>query len=127
MTNRSTRVLFLTTVAALASAIGCFALALPAALLESKGARPDPVAMIWVREVGVLLIALGVTTFLLRKHEDSPTLRAFMLGNALLHLGIFPVEIFGVAQGVLGKASGVVPNSILHVVLASGFLYFARR
>jgi hypothetical protein len=127
MTNRSARVLFLTTASAIACAVGCFAVAAPGALLETKGAAANPIAMIWVREVGVLLIALGITTFLVRKHDDSVTLRAFLLGNALVQLGIFPVEILGVTAGVLHKASGVVPNSILHLALASAFLHFARR
>jgi hypothetical protein len=127
MTNCSTRVQFLTLASAIANAVGCFALAVPGALLETKGAAANPIAMIWVREVGVLLIALGITAFLVRRHEDSATLRTFFLGNALLHVGLFPIEILGVADGVLRKASGVVPNSILHVAMASAFLYFARR
>ena len=47
--------------------------------------------------------------------------------RALLQVGLFPIELVAYAQGVITHASGVVPNSVLHVVLAGGFAYFAAR
>jgi hypothetical protein len=123
--SRST---FLSIGSAIALAIGSLAVALPNALLDSKGVSlPNDAAAIWVREVGMNILALGVTLFLVRRHGDSPTLRAFLFGNAILQLGLLPIEISAYQQKVITSVSGIVPNSLLHVVLASGFLLFAVR
>jgi hypothetical protein len=122
-----TRKLFLSIVGLLALAIGSFALSAPALLLEAKGVSPSEAANVWVREVGLSIIALGLVTFLARGDRDSPTLRAFLIGNAVLQVGLFPIEIVAYAQGVITEISGVLPNSILHLLLAAGFIYFAAR
>lgn len=120
--------MFLTFSSAVALAVGSFAVALPHALLESKGvAPPNDAAAIWVREVGVNIFALGAMMFLVRRHPESPTLRAFLFGNGIVQLGILPIEIGAYHDRVITHLSGIVPNSLLHVVLASGFLLFAAR
>lgn len=120
--------MFLTLSACVALAVGTLALAVPETLLETKCvALPNHAAAVWVREVGVTILALGVLMFLVRKHGDSPTLRAVLLGNAIVQLGLLPIEIRAYRQGVLGLASGIIPNSVLHIVLAAGFVLFAMR
>jgi hypothetical protein len=122
------RSLFLTLSAAVALAVGSFAFAFPYTLLESKGvAPPNGAAAIWVREVGIIIFALGLILFLVRKHADSPTLRALLFGNGLVHLGLLPIEIGAYRAGAILRLSGIVPNSVLHVALAIGFLIFAAR
>lgn len=121
-----TRRTFLTIAAAIAVAVGLVALAGPTLLLASKGVGPNAAARVWVREVGVLLIALGVTAYRLRDHADSPTMRAFLFGNALIQLGLLPIELLARAEGVLTLTSGVVPNTLAHIGLAVGFLWFSR-
>jgi hypothetical protein len=122
------RSLFLTFVGVVAIGIGGLALAFPRTLLEGKGvALPNEAAALWVREVGVLILALGVTLFLVRKHHDSPTLRAVLLGNAMVQLGLLPLELFAYRERVITLLSGIVPNSVLHVLLGTGFLLFASR
>ncbi len=118
---------FLTVVSIIALGVGSFALLAPATLLASKGVAPSEAADVWVREVGIAIVAIGVATFLLRGHGDSPTLRVFLVGNAILQGGLFPIELVAYAHGVITRASGVVPNSVLHVLLAGGFVYFAAR
>lgn len=122
-----TRKTFLTLVSLVATAVGVLALAAPAALLDSKGVLPAAATKVWVREVGVMILALGIMAFLVRGATDSPTLRAFLIGNAIVQMGLFPIEIVATSTGVLTRVSGIVPNSILHLALAVGFLHFARR
>jgi hypothetical protein len=120
------RSMFLTLTSAVALAVGGFAFALPRTLLESKGiALPNEAAVIWVREVGVAIFALGVIMFLVRRHGASPTLRAFFFGSAIVQLGLLPIEIGAYHDRVITHLSGIVPNSVLHIVLASSFLVFA--
>jgi hypothetical protein len=80
-----------------------------------------------VREVGVLIFGVGLTLFLLRKHSDSPTMRAVLIGNAVVQIGLLPLEVLAFREGVLTLISGIVPNSVLHVLMATGFLTFALR
>jgi hypothetical protein len=122
------RSLFLTTSAAVALGIGCLAFASPETLLESKGVLlPNAAAALWMREVGVLIFGLGATLFLLRKHADSATLRAVLFGNAIVHLGLLPLELGAYDADVITRLSGIVPNTALHIVLASGFVLFGAR
>jgi hypothetical protein len=122
--NRKT---FLTASALVALAVGGLALFLPAVLLRSKGVAPEPGTLVWVRELGVALLSIGTMALLLRGHGDSPTLRAFLIGNAVLQLGLFPVELVAYGDGVITELAGVVPNSILHLVLGSAFAVLAAR
>ena len=122
-----TRKTFLTCASAVGLAVGLFAIVAPAAFLAGKGVVHDDAAAVWMREVGVLITALSVLDLLVRAHPSSPTLRAVLLVNALVHVGLFPVELVAHARGVIPLVSGVVPNSILHVLLAGGALWFWRR
>lgn len=120
------RTSFLTLASLVAFAVAVLALAFPAVLLAGKGVEPAPSVVVWVREVGVLIFAAGMTTFLARRSNDSPALRAVLIGNAVLHLGLLPIELLAFAQGVITRGSGVAPNSLIHVALAIGFIAFAR-
>lgn len=62
-----------------------------------------------VIQVGVGLLGTGVVSFLIRGHAPSATVRVFLF------------------DGTITKLSGIVPNTVLHVVLASGFLFFALQ
>jgi hypothetical protein len=120
------RSLFLSFAAFVALVVGAFALAAPSVLLATKGVSGSA-AEVWVREVGALLIAIGVTVFTVRNHEDSPTLRALLIGNALVQIGLFPIEVLAYYQGVIPLLSGILPNSIVHLLLAAGFVYYAAN
>ncbi|NMM28152.1 MAG: hypothetical protein HHJ12_12900 [Glaciimonas sp.] len=41
-----------------------------------------------------------------------------------VQLGLLATEVSGYADGVITKLSGVMPNSVLHLLLAVGFAYF---
>ncbi|MFT3711372.1 MAG: hypothetical protein QM817_27380 [Archangium sp.] len=118
---------FLTFTAVVALAVGLFAMGAPVALLESKGATVTPATVVWVREVGVNIFALGVMSMLMRRHAASPTLRAFLAGNAVVQLGLLPIELLAWRDGTLRELGGVVPNSVLHVVLGTTFAVLALR
>lgn len=125
MVSGMSRKTFITITAFVALAVGFFALLAPAGVLAAKGVAPGAAAAIWVREVGVLLVALGVTALLVRGEPDSRALRGYLVGSAIVHVGLFPIEIAAYLHGVITRLDGIVPNSALHVVLAGGFTYFA--
>jgi hypothetical protein len=121
------RTRLLTFSAVVAVAVGLFALGLPRALLASKGVAPSPAAVVWVREVGVLILSLGVMAWMVRREPDSVAMRAILVANAIVHLGLFPIEIAAFHDGVITAASGILPNSVLHVALGTAFALLARR
>ncbi len=118
---------FLTIVGGLGFVIGLFALCFPALLLAGKGVPPEPAPAVWVREVGVLILALSTILLLARGQPDTPTLRALLWGNAIVHGGLLPIEIVAWQDGIITRLGGIVPNSLLHVTLCLGFVFFARR
>ena len=122
-----TRKQFLSVVSFVTLAVGSLASFFPAVLLDGKGVAANQAANVWVREVGVLLIAVGVTSFLVRGDEDSPTLRSFFIGNLILQIGLFPIEVVAYLNGTITRLSGILPNSVLHVLLAIGFSYFLMK
>ena len=122
--NRKT---FLSVVGALGLVIGCVALFAPAVILAGKGVDPSPAPLVWVREVGVLIVAQSVVVLLVRREPDTVALRAVLWGNALVHAGLFPVEIAAFRTGVIARIDGILPNSVLHLVCAVGFVVLATR
>jgi hypothetical protein len=119
---------FLTLTSIVALAVGAFALAAPALLLGSvKLATPAASANVMARTVGVLLITVGVLDFLVRDHQDSPTLRAILVANLLLQLAILPIDPLAYAFGVFHTLGSFVPNTILHLLLAGGFAFYLSK
>lgn len=115
---------FLLCAALIALAVGSFALLAPATLLASKGIT-SAAANVWVQEVSIFLIASSVTVFLVRRHSDSPTLKAVLIGNLFVQIGLFAAEVLAFIAGTIPLLSGIVGNSVVHVLLATGFGYYA--
>jgi hypothetical protein len=118
---------FLSIVGILGLGIGLVALCFPALLLSGKGVPPEPAPAVWMREVGVLIVALSAILLRVRDQPDTPTMRALLWGNAVVHGGLLPIEILAWDGGVITRLDGIVPNSVLHVLFAAGFVFFARR
>jgi hypothetical protein len=121
------RAAFLTIAAMIALAVGTFALTFPALLLESKGVIPNLATQLWMRETGMLLMALGGMNWFMRNTDDSSTLTWLLWVNIGVQTGLFVMEAIGYADGVISKLSGVAPNLSLHMLLASGFIYFLLK
>lgn len=123
-----TRKTFLTFTAVVAVGIGLFVLMAPSVLITAvKVAPPSDTANVMARTVGILLIAMGTLDFLVRGHDDSPTMKAVLVANAVLQIGILPIDPLAYATGVFTTLGSFVPNTILHVVLAGGFVYYAAK
>jgi hypothetical protein len=118
---------FLLLAAVSALAVGAAAIAAPAAFLASKGVVGNAAAEVWMREVGVLIFASGVASIAMRTHVDSPTLRVWLLSNAVVQLGLLPIEALAYRRAVITSLPGILPNTLLHVLLAGAFLFYASR
>jgi hypothetical protein len=119
---------FLTITSIIVLAIGIFALTAPSALITSvKVAAPSETANVMARTVGILLITIGVLDFLVKDHEDSPTLRSILIANLILQVGIMPIDPSAYATGVYKTVGSFVPNTVLHFLLAGGFIYYLAK
>ncbi len=120
------RPIFLTIASFIALSVGAFALLFPGILLESKGVVPLATTSVWMRETGLLLLALGIINFAVRKLKPSGTLKALLSGNIIIQIGLFVIELLAYSNDVITKLSGIIPNLILHILLAIGFAYFLK-
>lgn len=120
-----TRKTFLTLCALVAFTIGIIALFFPSVLLvEMKYATPNSASITMARTVGVLLISFSILNFLVRGDGDTPTMASILIANLLLQLFILPIDPLAYVFGVYGSPMSFIPNTILHLLLLSGFVYF---
>ncbi|MGJ4952516.1 hypothetical protein [Bradyrhizobium sp. HKCCYLS20291] len=109
----------------IALAVGGIALGAPEALLASKGIVADAAASVWMREVGAALVSIGFIIWRIRNEPDSLPMLAILWGGAVLNGLLLPIEIWAYADGTIRNLAGIIPNSVLHVVLGIGFLNYA--
>ncbi len=122
------RNIFLTITAFIACSIGSFALLAPGVLIEfAKHAEPSASADVMARTVGILLITIGCLNFLVRNDPDSPTMRSILIANIILQLGIMPIDPHAYWIGVFAEKSAFIPNTILHIVMLLGFIFYLRK
>jgi len=118
---------FLTFASLVPMLVGALALFAPAVLIVVvKGAETNGAAEVMARTVGVLLLSIGLVTFLVRGDSDSPTLRAVMIGNLVIQLALMPIDPLAYANGVFVGLGSFVPNTLLHLGLAAAFAYYLR-
>ncbi|MFO0725305.1 MAG: hypothetical protein U1E65_16095 [Myxococcota bacterium] len=123
-----TRKTFLSLSSSTALAVGLFALLAPGVLLGSvKMAVPSEAANVMARTVGVLLLFTGGLGLAVRGHPDSPTMRVILGANLALQIMILPIDPMAYANGVFSTWGSFLPNTILHIFLASGFAYYLWR
>lgn len=108
--------------------VGGLALVAPEVLLaEVKHASYTDAGVVMARTVGVLLGSVGVLNLLVCEHEDSATMRSVLWANLVLQVSIAPIDVVAFAQGTFRTWGSFLPNTILHVVLAAGFVWHLRR
>ncbi len=119
------RKLFLTIASIIAALVGSLSLLAPDVLLGPvKSAVANPAALVMARTVGVLLLAVALLAFMVRGHADSPTMESVLKANLALQLGVLPIDPWAYYNGTFGTLAAFVPNTIVHLLLASGFAYY---
>jgi len=122
-----TRKTFLTLHAVVALLVGAVALSAPGYLIAGvKQAQTSPAAEVMGRTVGVLIATMGVLALSVRSHGDSPTMRSVLWANLLLQLAILPIDPIAYLAGTFHSLGSFLPNTLLHLALASGFVFYLR-
>jgi hypothetical protein len=76
--------------------------------------------------MGVTLLSIGVINFLSRNDEGSPALRAVMIGNIVLHILGFGIDVYHQSLGFV-QTSGVIMGAVVHGLLTLGFIIYLRK
>jgi len=121
------RRVFLTLVSFVAVAVGSIAILAPHFLLvEVKRAVPNEAAEVMARTVSVLLVGVGALNFLVRDHGETASLRAVLIAELVIQIGLVPIDPLAYLQGVFATPAAFLPNTILHLLLAAGCVHFLR-
>ena len=96
----------------------------PNIFLESKGIIDNPAACVWMTEVGILLFSTGIVLFLIRAEKSSKLLKNVFIGNIVIQIGLLIIELKAFNNNVITDINGIIPNSILHIVLTGGLVFY---
>lgn len=118
---------FLTIAAVVGALFAVVMLASPSKMMENVGGQPNDTTNVVLQVVGVMLFSISVMTFLARKDGGSIALRAILIGSILMHLVSLPIDWIAFQAGTLTQLSGIIPGTIVHVILAVGFIYYLMK
>lgn len=119
--------MFLTIVGVASSAIGFFALFFPSVMIsEVKQASADGVGPVMASTAGILILGVGILNLLVRADPDSKTMRSVLVFNLFVQIGILPIDPLAYVTGRYTALNAFLPNTILHIFLICGFIYFLR-
>ena len=103
---------------------GLVMIASPDKMMDGMGSQPNASTNVLLQVVSILLISIGLITFLARKDEGSVSLRAIIIGSILMHIALIPIDWIAYLQGTFTKMSGFLPGTIIHILFAIGFIYY---
>jgi hypothetical protein len=108
----------MTLAAADAVAFGLVSLLLPDAVLSILGGQTDDLGRALLRELGAILLALGIITWFLRDLDDGPVRRGVTSG-AITGIALTAVIVgFVTASGMFNVLGWAIVA--IHVILAAG-------
>lgn len=106
---------------------GVYMIAAPAAMMKGVGAPASEATNAVLQAMGATLIAVSIMLLAARNDAGSPALRGLLLGGFLMHLLELPVDWVAYNRGIFTEISGIIPGTVVHVVLGIGFLYYLVR
>jgi hypothetical protein len=118
---------FLTISAALGVLFGIYMLVAPTKMMEGMGTSENAVANVVLQAFGVVMLAIAAILFFARNDEGSPALKAILIGSIIMHFGDLPVDWIAYSNGTFTQISGLIPGTIVHVLLGIGFIYYLMR
>jgi hypothetical protein len=116
---------FLLLAGILAAFFGITMLVSPQQMLANM-AHDAPEGRLVLQWMGVVLFSVGCINVVARKDPGSIALRAVMLGNIILHVLGFGIDVYHHSLGFV-QISGVIMGGVVHGVLAAGFVYYLTK
>ncbi len=119
---------FLTISAIVPFCIGAFILLFPQMFLEEvKHAVINSTALLMARTTGVFLLTISFLNFLVRSHQESHTLKAILYADLALQVMILPLDPLAFMSGTINGIGSFLPNTIIHLLLISGLVYYISK
>jgi len=91
-------------------------------MMEGMGVESNASINVILQAMCVMLFTISVITFLARKDEGSIALRAILSGNIMMHLISIPIDWAAFYRGIFTQVSGILPGTVVHIILAVGFI-----
>ena len=98
---------------------------LPGFLLGVYGVAAVPASILGFRFFGTALIAIGLTTWVLRDNADWQAIRALLLGVVIGNVIGFLVALFATFNGTMGPMGWSAV--LIYLLLGGGEAYFLSR
>ena len=118
---------FFTIAASIGVLFSAYMILAPDKMMEGMGSQSSETTNIILQVMCVMLFSIAVMLFLARKDEGSIALRAIIIGNIVMHIASIPIDWIGYNKGIFTKISGLVPGTIIHIILAIGFIYSLKN
>lgn len=103
-----------------------FMILAPQGFASANGLAGGPESGMVFQALGAVILAVTLANFLVRNHDDSPTLAAILWMNLAIHVLAPAVDLWGAGQGVIAFAK-VIPGLVIHLALAYGCYHYATR
>lgn len=107
----------------IAAAVGAL-FAAPGKMMQSLGSQPNESTNIILQATGIILFSIAVITFHARKDAGSISLHAILIGSSVMHLVSIPIDRIAYQKGIFTQASGLIPGTSIHILFATGFMYY---
>ena len=117
---------FLVLAGVVATFFGLSMIAAPDQLLKNMTTMPSESAERVLQWMGVTLLALGAINILSRNDAGSPALRAVLIGNIVLHVLGFGIDVWHHMVGFV-NISGVITGGVVHLGLIAGFAFYLSK
>jgi hypothetical protein len=118
---------FLTIAAAVSVLFAAFMIASPAKMMEGMGSQPNATTNVVLQAMSIILLSIGIITFLARKDAGSIALQAIIIGSIVMHIVLLPIDWVAYQQGTFTQASGIIPGTVIHIIFAIGFIYYLKN
>ena len=93
----------------------------PASLLNDTLPGANPMAEFLMRVIAVAVVSMSIINLFARRDGWSDSMRAILSGNAVMHVLLLALDLYGYVDGLVGTRS-VVMSIVLHGGLAVGFM-----
>ncbi len=120
------RSLFLIITSVISALFGGMMFFLPEVITAGFGATTTHFSNFLMREMGLIILCVGILNFLVRNAEDSMALKAIFILNMAYHITMIPMVLMAVSQGIftMEKSMG---GLAAHLFIGIGSIFYSAK
>jgi hypothetical protein len=93
----------------------------PASMLNETMPNANPMAEFLMRVIAAVVFSVSLINLFARRDGWSDSMKAILTGNAIMHLTLLVLDVYGYVNGLVGTRS-VVMSVVLHGALMVAFM-----